>query len=61
MEEEGEKMTFVVTVLCKECDGRLCLDSTGKMGSRHSNFYKCNKCGRVVEIYDDEIKVEVKK
>lgn len=38
--------------LRKNCDGDLRFDSYAGMGTFHSNYYKCNKCGDIYLIYD---------
>lgn len=36
----------------KGCNGDLDFIGYASMGSSHSNYYKCDKCGNVYEIYD---------
>ena len=36
----------------EKCNGRLSFIGYASMGSSHSNYYKCDKCGNVYEIYD---------
>jgi len=43
---------------CKECKILLKYDGPARMGSFHSNWYKCPSCKKVVEIYDCDLNTE---
>lgn len=47
--------------VCKKCKVVLNWDGFASMGSSHSNYYKCGTCGRVVEIYDRDLRINPNK
>jgi len=40
---------------CNKCKEVMFFDSPARIGSFHSNYYKCPKCGKVVEIRDCDL------
>lgn len=40
---------------CTKCGEQLYWDGYASMGGSHSNYYRCPKCDRVVEIYDRDL------
>ncbi len=43
---------------CKDCNVPMHFHEFGSMGSFHSNYYKCSKCGKIVLVRDYDLKDE---
>jgi len=46
------------TPICRKCNVALSFDGFASMGSSHSNWYRCKKCGNTYLIRDEDLVIK---